>query len=152
MAKKIVWGILLGLILAFIWGNSMLSREASSAESSGVLGFVTPLLEIFVGKGNVTHHMVRKLAHFAEFAALGFGLYGNILPLAKKKFRLLLTLNLGFFAAFLDESIQILSGRGPQIQDVWLDFSGTVAGALVSFALQKLLPRLFPKENLHKTT
>lgn len=33
--------------------------------------------------------------------------------------------------AFLDETIQIFSGRGPMIQDVWLDLSGAVCGALL---------------------
>ena len=29
------------------------------------------MLELFTGKGNVTDHLVRKLAHFCEYAALG---------------------------------------------------------------------------------
>ena len=33
--------------------------------------------------------------------------------------------------AFLDETIPIFSGRGPMIQDVWLDLSGAVCGALL---------------------
>ena len=45
----------------------------------------------------------------------------------------------GFFAAFLDESIQILSARGPQIADVWLDTAGTAFGVAVAVLVRMLL-------------
>ena len=72
--KRVLLLILIVLTLLFIWGNSLLSREQSSDESAWVMHLVTPLLEAFVGKGNVTEHLVRKLAHFTEFAMLGFEL------------------------------------------------------------------------------
>ena len=70
MAKSralLVWLYALSLIaIAFIWGNSLLSKDASGALSSAV---ETWLLRFF--------HLeklpfdVRKLAHFCEYAALG---------------------------------------------------------------------------------
>ena len=42
-------------------------------------------------------------------------------------------------AALTDETIQIFTGRGPQVQDVWLDFAGGAAGLLVMLALWALL-------------
>ena len=75
---KTVRKILLALIiltLLFIWGNSLLNREQSSGESAWVMQLVTPFLELFVGKGSVTERLVRKLAHFAEFALLGLELF-----------------------------------------------------------------------------
>ena len=59
------------LTLVFIWGQSVMDRELSSEESGFVMRLVTPVLELIVGRGNVTEHMVRKLAHFCEFALLG---------------------------------------------------------------------------------
>ncbi|MBQ7058119.1 MAG: VanZ family protein [Firmicutes bacterium] len=36
-----------------------------------------------------------------------------------------------WLVAFLDETIQIFSGRGPMIQDVWLDLSGALCAILL---------------------
>ena len=38
---------------------------------------------------------------------------------------------LGLLAAFLDETLQIFSGRGSMVADVWLDFAGVVFGVAV---------------------
>ena len=46
-------------------------------------------------------------------------------------------------AALTDETTQIFTGRGPQVQDVWLDFAGGTAGLLVMLALVQLLRCLF---------
>lgn len=75
----------------------------SAAESGRVTEWLKPFLEVFVGQGNVTDHLVRKLAHFTEFAALGF----QLLLLQKSKTRLnaARSVEYGFFAASLDESI-----------------------------------------------
>ena len=130
------------LTLAFIWGNSLLNREQSSDESAWVLQLVTPILELFVGKGRVTEHLVRKLAHFTEFSLLGFELFFWFSYVREKgKEILLLAMAHGLFAALTDETIQLFSARGSQVQDVWLDFAGATAGAL--FAL--LITILFRK-------
>ena len=122
--------VLIILTLALIWGHSLLGREASSEESGFVMELVEPVLEIIVGEGNVTEFLVRKLAHFTEFFVLGLELltfFAYRKPLFPQAF--LLALTHGFFAAFLDETIQIFSGRGPMIQDVWLDVCGFAVGA-----------------------
>ena len=57
--------------LAFIWGNSLDSAVESAVKSGRVRELLQPLLERLVGQGGVTDHLVRKLAHFTEFAVLG---------------------------------------------------------------------------------
>ena len=57
--------------LAFIWGHSMQSISESQKKSLSVAMIITPFIEIFVGQGNVTDHLVRKMGHFIEFALLG---------------------------------------------------------------------------------
>lgn len=42
------------------------------------------------------------------------------------------SIEFGFFAALLDESIQLLSARGTQISDVWLDTVGMAFGVAVA--------------------
>ena len=124
--------VLIILTLALIWGHSLLGREASSEESGFVMELLEPVLEMVVGEGNVTEFLVRKLAHFTEFFVLGLEVltfFAYRKPLFPQAF--LLALTHGFFAAFLDETIQIFSGRGPMIQDVWLDVCGVAAGSLL---------------------
>ncbi len=130
--------------LAFIWGNSLDSAVESSLKSGRMRELIQPLLELLVGQGNVTDHLVRKLAHFTEFAVLGALLL--LLTAAAFRVRLQSVVNCLFFltlAALTDETIQIFTGRGPQVQDVWLDVAGGTAGLLAMLALVWLLRRLF---------
>ena len=133
-SKKILTVVII-ITIAVIWGHSLLGREASSEESSFVMALLTPLLELFVGKGNVTEHLVRKLAHFCEFFILGIELQLFFSLLNSRKSAVLLALSHGLFTALVDETIQIFSGRGPMIQDVWLDFSGVTVGSLIALAV-----------------
>ena len=130
--------------LAFIWGNSLDSAVESSLKSGRMRELIQPLLELLVGQGNVTDHLVRKLAHFTEFAVLGALLL--LLTAAAFRVRLQSVVNCLFFltvAALTDETIQIFTGRGPQVQDVWLDVAGGTAGLLAMLALVWLLRCLF---------
>ena len=126
--------ILIVLTLAVIWGHSLLGKEASSEESSLVMEIVKPILELIVGKGNVTEHLVRKLAHFSEFSVLGTELQLFFALTKREKDAFLLSLAHGLFAALADETIQIFTGRGPMIQDVWIDVFGVTAGTLIALA------------------
>lgn len=45
--------------------------------------------------------------------------------------RTLTSVRYAFYIAFIDETIQIFSGRGPQIADVWLDVSGAFCGTVI---------------------
>ena len=134
--RALQWA-LLALTLVFIWGHSCMPVENSAAESGRVMGFLAPYLEWLVGKGGVTDHLVRKLAHFTEFTALGVQLLLLRRGTAGKDAAR--AVEYGFFAAFLDESIQILSARGPQIADVWLDTAGTAFGVAVAVLVRMLL-------------
>jgi len=149
--RKRILTVLIILTLCFIWGHSLMSREDSSNESGWVTGIVTPLLELFVGKGNVTEHLVRKLAHFCEYALLGAELfcYFTLRDLNGSRRFLhsgLLAEAHVMFTAMVDETIQIFSGRGSQLQDVWLDSAGGVAGILFA-ALMLLLFSCTRKNN-----
>lgn len=149
-AKKILnWLIL--FTLCFIWSNSMLGREASSSESGAVMEIIRPVLEIFVGEGNVTEHLVRKLAHFCEFALLGAEVMLRFLLMEKTAGQAgRLAASHGLFAAFADETIQIFSGRGPSVQDMWIDFAGVICGALFSFAVAALIRRIKRSAEAHR--
>lgn len=126
------------LTLAFIWGNSLVPGDVSGEISGGIFEMVAGLFAVFGDKGQF---VLRKLAHFSEFTALGFfltGLWRNL----KRRERLAPPLLLGLAAACLDETIQIFSpGRGSSLIDVWIDFGGVCTGFLLSICLRYLLDR-----------
>jgi len=121
--------LLLISTLAFIWGNSLESVSESGAKSQSILSAVAPILEIFVGEGRVTDHIVRKIAHFAEFGLLGCELM--LLVVLRRRVRVQNTVNClsaALTTAVIDEALQLLSDRGAQVSDVLLDFCGAASG------------------------
>ena len=123
---------LLALTLAFIWGNSLLSIPESQSESLWILDLLTPLLDRVFGPEVVTDHILRKTAHFCEFALLGAELRLLFRLLGQKGLQgQANALFAALAAAVADESLQLLSARGSQVQDVLLDFSGAFTGALL---------------------
>ncbi len=132
---KIIYFAVLILWLAFIFSNSATNAVESTEQSDGLIAALTSLLS----KAGVTidfnSHVIRKLAHFAEFFILGL-LAGVFAPLFGKepKACFLPSLFFGMTVCLCDETIQLFhAGRSGQISDVWLDFSAFLAGTLFIF-------------------
>ena len=142
-AEKILTAAIL-LLIVFIWGHSMMPADMSASESGAVGGFLAPLLELFVGKGAVTDHLVRKLAHFAEFSALGA--LSMALAAVRDKTDLENIVNIGLrglAAAVIDEAIQLfVDGRSGEVQDILLDMGGIVFGIICVAVLSLLLKKI----------
>ena len=120
---------LLCVNLAFIWGNSMLPGEVSAAFSQWVKEL---LARIFAGgtPGVGGHGLLRKLAHFTEFASLGL-LVSWLVGMLRGR-RSLLPLLPGMAVACVDESIQLLvPGRAGRLTDVLIDTGGVLVGMLL---------------------
>ena len=110
--------------LVFIWGNSLLPGEISGALSNWLRGIISALLGSS-GEGG-GGGLLRKLAHFTEFACLGMCLTWRMGMLGKTPFRAVL---LGVSAACVDETIQrFVPDRGPSIFDVGIDSCGVLTG------------------------
>lgn len=113
--------------LVFIWGNSLLPGEVSGAFSDWVkslLAAIFPAGEDHEGSG-----LLRKVAHFTEFAALGALLAWRSGMLGKGK---VLPFVFGAGAACIDETIQMfVPDRGPAIRDVLIDSSGVLTGIVL---------------------
>ena len=133
------------ITLAVIWGHSMMPPSVSSDESGFVMKIIEPFLEIFVGRGSVTEHLVRKLGHFTEYTIFGVELaflsavFPEMLRTFKRRFAGVIFT--AFTAAFIDETIQIFSGRGPMITDVWIDIAGAVLGSGAVLIIQFIISR-----------
>ena len=133
-----VCSILIGGILLFIWGNSLMSAELSHALSEWVKGLLKP----FLSDSPVTQEsngLVRKLAHFAEFAALGACLAWRRGMLGKNLHGAWIA---GTAAAVTDETIQLfVPNRGPGIADVLLDSCGVLTGMLFLYLGHTILKK-----------
>jgi VanZ family protein len=138
--------ILLVAILAFIWVNSALPGEASGALSGWVGQILSKILPFLTTPSGL--HILRKLAHFSEFAALGmcFGwLFGMVME--RKIWQLSLPLICGATAATIDETIQIFSpGRYCSIVDVGIDTAGVLTGIFVLFLGYAISKRILQKQ------
>ncbi len=134
---------LIFVTIAFIWGNSMKNMDQSKQMSQAFMKIIVPFLEFFLGKGNVTEHFVRKLAHFTEFSILGAELALLAILCCPIKLQSIFNcLFAGLAIALCDETIQIFFKRGPQIQDVWLDFFGLTAGLFLVLLIHLLGVRI----------
>ncbi len=155
MKTKKTWhtvllSVLLVLTLWFILGRSTKEAELSNEESLGLLALVRPILEFFVGKGNATNYLIRKIAHYCEFFLLGLELGGLCLLWSKPLLRASFA---GLLVAMTDETMQLfVPGRTGQVQDVWLDFSGVLTAVLLAGCLGYYLNKRNNHERDHKTT
>lgn len=142
--KTFLWivGLLILVTLAFIWKNSLLPREDSLEKSSMVTDALRPILGLLIGEKNVTDHFVRKLAHLTEFAALGAETACFALLLSSRRLHgFFHCLFAGLLAALIDETLQLLTDRGSQVQDVLLDFAGLLLGVLLTYLIARLRDR-----------
>ena len=129
--------VLTALMLLFCWVHSCFPASVSSQESNSFYRVFYWFFGLFGAGQIVTQHIVRKLAHFSEFAAVG----GLLLSCAYCFDRMrpqryaVQVLFAGLSAALIDETIQLfIEGRAGMIADVWIDFAGVVTGALLLLA------------------
>lgn len=134
--------------LLMIFGFSLESPDASSETSSRV---ATWLYARFPFQDAVTFEsfsrVVRKLAHFAEYALLAaesVALVWLLLSDKGRKMRLLygaFPLSFAILVASLDEMLQLTVGRGGIVWDVLLDAGGALFGITLLFLVYWLAER-----------
>lgn len=139
-ARQIIAIILTLIVMAFIYYNSSQDSAASSAASDHVVKWLQSH-DIYLSA-----FAVRKLAHFCEFALLGFllvfALGGKVLAAAI----------LGIIYACTDEFHQtFVSGRAGQLPDVGIDGAGVICGmtlAAILLVIGKLIGAISPIKKL----
>ncbi len=126
-----IWLILSLLWLAVIFGHSAMPADLSRQESLGIFAWLQSFLPW------LTHGLLRKLGHLAEFAILGFFLTGVFWH--RGKFRLYQPVAGALLTAFCDETLQLfIPGRSGEIRDVWIDLAGAVCGCLFLWIIFRL--------------
>lgn len=135
--KKRLPLILVLITTLFIWGNSLLPGSVSSSQSGIITKLLYPLFKNVMSVDTLTT-IIRKLAHFTEYAILGLVL--AYFYKSKTNKYLLFALLQGVITAIIDESIQLLvPNRAGLLTDVLIDTSGVLFGLLVFYIIYKLL-------------
>ena len=141
MTRRRILFLLICANLALIWGNSLMTGEGSGNFSGTVVAFLSRFLPFF--SGELGHTLLRKLAHFSEFACL------CLLTAALRRQngkKLLPCLGFGLAVACIDETIQVfVPGRGPSLIDVWIDTAGFATGLLFLVLGYTLIRKFFCK-------
>ena len=131
--KRWILYIVLGLIVFFIWDNSLQNGGTSDGFSLIFAEWIAPIANKLGFYGNIwaLNRIVRKLAHLTEFTILGGVLY-VVLRRYIEYGTVVKTIGVGIVIASLDEFIQLFSlGRSSQLSDVLIDTIGIIIGILV---------------------
>ena len=127
--------VLMIATLAFIFIQSMLSPETSSAESDAAGDIIAEIIPPETPPGEYVQNNLRKIGHFVEFAILGLEVTLYVILFLRRIPYAVGALVLSPLVALFDETIQIFSGRGPMISDVWIDVLGFVSSTAVVYAI-----------------
>lgn len=146
--------LLLVAVLSFIWGNSLTSGEDSGAMSGTILAWINAFLHLSESGAETLHHLIRKMAHFTEFACLGlllawlFGMMGE-----EKGHLFCMPLLCGMAAACVDETIQVfVPDRGPSPIDIWIDTFGAATGIAIVLIGHYFICKKHMHNKLEETT
>ncbi len=143
LAADLLW-------LAFIFSMSLTSAQASTVQSQAATQQLDKLLTALpLPVAPAPEMLVRKLAHFAEFAVAGVLAALTLAALVPgARGSLLRSPHIGTAAlaglavALCDETLQLSSpGRSAQVTDVWLDWAGYLTGILLCIGLLRLAVR-----------
>ena len=151
--QRVIFAILSLLTVVFIFSNSMQKRETSNARSESIADKIKPVIGVtedpatetaeVSGQVDWVNHYVRKAAHMAEFALLGFFAMGlsDTAPW-KKWLQVIAAAGVVLAVGAADETIQLfIEERGPSVKDVGIDFIGGALGIGMMLGLLMLRRR-----------
>ena len=142
---RVIIFTLTALMIAFAWVHSLFPADLSSRESEGVFQIIYRFFSLFGAGQAVTQTIIRKLAHFSEFAAIGFLLLscGYTFDRIKPHRYAVPVLFTGLLTAVIDEELQLgIEGRAGMITDVWIDFGGVVCGFFAALAFYAIVRKI----------
>ena len=129
---RVALPIAIALWTAFIWSRSLMSAEESAADSSRVAALIMRLFGMET-QPEWLMFVIRKTAHFAEFAMLGL-LWGGCSRTYGRRLW-----PWGLVVGAIDECLQFLSpGRAPMLMDVGIDTAGFLCGVAVVWVFVRL--------------
>ncbi|NLK74836.1 MAG: VanZ family protein [Clostridiales bacterium] len=146
--------ILMIIIFCFSHQQAEGSNEKSLPIANGILSIHENITntsydgEERVEKLNIINHVVRKLAHFTEYAILAISVAFFLWTWNFKDLRLiLLSIIITSIYAVTDEVHQLfIPGRSGEIKDVLIDSLGGIAGALLFYLFTRFFAAIHPKD------
>jgi VanZ family protein len=129
-----------------------MNADMSSEQSDIVFALIQKVAGIIkLSPTLITEHMIRKLAHFCEYALLGFLITSTIHAWRDKtKPHVYKLLFWCLLIPLSDESLQLfVDGRSGMVQDVVLDFAGSIFGILAYVGISSLLH--FSRKEKHES-
>lgn len=140
---RIIFLLLTVACLAFIWINSSFDAEESSGISGGILGIINNFIMSLGFKREFSEHLIRKTAHFTEYAGLSFLITTDFklfcYDIKKSWDKVLFS---GLLVAIIDETIQLFpAGRSSKVTDVWIDFGGVCFAFIVTILIYVFLEK-----------
>ena len=158
MDKKGKWLILILAILVLIWtaiifAQSAKNGERSTDDTNKIVAIIENVAEIFGVDFDVPTKLLRKCAHFGEYAVLGALAVSAVLA-ARKPIFCGCSFLYAVAVAVCDEFVvqRMTEGRGPQFADVLIDAGGALFGILIVFGISCLvkLVKTKTKNKTHK--
>ena len=154
MVLSVLCWTLITLLLYMIYGMSGQVGEESSQLSLKVTRYLAPIANS--GFGDLSragqnavieylHPIVRKLAHFSEYAVLGALLMcAALCHIWSLWARVTVAVLCSGLAGLMDEFHQLfISGRAGSLRDAAIDFCGAVLGIMVICALRSLIVSVY---------
>ena len=135
---KLTLFLLIILTLAFIFIQSMLPPEKSAEQSGAVGEIIEEIIPPETPVGGYVQTNLRKIAHFVEFAVLGIWVTLLVVLFYRRKPFIFSSFVFAILMGLFDETIQIKSGRGASVSDVWLDFFGFASSAVIIYTVSAL--------------
>lgn len=151
--RRFILPTLLIFQMCFIFIMSSFGHTSSDAQSNLFVDFIAQNfphvrhgLENNLISLSTLVFLVRKTAHFTEYAILGALFYLNLIQFPKLNSRikkLLLPILFSFLYAITDEIHQIfVPGRSAQFRDVLIDTLGASFGATITYLIIKLFSKI----------
>ncbi len=126
-----------------IWSFSLKNAESSTVDSNAAKSAIESIIETFFGEDvDIDTNLIRKLAHFCEFAVLGFFAFLTFYFWGFRGYLRLIACPAlwGLGVAVTDEFLQLFfEGRSAELSDVFLDLSGTLTAAVVLAVMVRII-------------
>ncbi len=146
IAFRVASGILLLIVVSYIFSNSLQVASKSTSASQSVTNKIQNVVNSVGIDKTIKESNVRVFAHFFEFFVLGisafffyfsfkrYGCYNIKISLVFHRFTLLFSFLFSVFIAIVDEVIQLfVDGRVFEIKDILVDTLGGFFGVVLSF-------------------
>ncbi len=157
LIKRYIFLLLSVAVAGLIFYFSSQTATNSDKESRGFIWNLLDVIPCFAGMSEAAklgmiegmHTLVRKMAHFSIYAALGFFVINYILTYFSQRSKALLTsVAVCFFYACSDELHQLLvPGRSGEVRDVLIDTCGAFTGMCFMLLLMLAASKLRRDKN-----